>query len=246
MRLLKILLATVLAAASAAPSYASAGSAAGTGSFANWSGYGYKYTASWDASPVDFALSAAVTEHQSSQFPSQGFFNVSLVLSPVGSLAAFDKLDFTGTIKLTLINATTGLPAVPPGFYDALYTGATASSWITPCSTTVAVSVRFSNPTCSESVTLNGGSPAFPNQPIFKALSNETSASIQSRSGHFLLPSSDPSCASFACMISGHDPLPSFALYLSVGVYAVPEPSPIALLLIGTPAMLFWIRKRRR
>lgn len=242
MRLQHLFLAAAISVMGAGPAFAGAGTASGSGSFTSWAGYGYSYSASWSSSPVDFALSVNVDEHADPVAPARGVFSVELVLNQVGSSAAFDSLDVTGTFNLTLIDTATGLPAVPPGFTGLTFFGASVGS--SPCGAASPVAVRFSTPTCSRTADLNGSGVGGASGTTVSLLSNIGTASFQYRSGHFLLPSSDPSCASFDCMIPGHDPVPSASLRMAVSAAAVDEPTTLAMMLAGAATVLAWTRRR--
>lgn len=231
----------------AGSSQALTGGVSGTVALTNWVGYGFQYSASWDSSAVPYALSVSFNEHASSQFPNTGYFNVSLALGPTApssSFPALDAFDFVGSVKMSFVDLTTGLPAVPPAFPGAPFFGVSGYASSSQCGGWIPVTegVRFSTPTCSQSATLNGDSALSQSS---KQLTYELATSYHYRSGHFLSPTTDSSCASFDCMIPGHDRVPLFYGGLQVSVAAVDEPSTLPMMAAGCVATAAWLRRRR-
>lgn len=209
----------------------------GGGAFTLYPGYGYEYQATWDATGASFSFTPSLAE-DNRRVTFTGQFNAPSNLLDVTSL------DLHATVQLRFVNLTTGLPGVPPamvffsGNADADYRVVQGQG-----------EIRFSNPVESTAFSLtdpSGTSVVGVTRPFDPITTVTFRLDEHFVPGNFLSPSPDPSCASFSCMIPGHDLLQ----VVQAGTFLfspsmVPEPASAGLLLAGL-GIGTWLRRRRR
>jgi hypothetical protein len=213
----------LLTLSSIGASYADAVTQTGSGPLP-FAGYGYQYTATWESSASGVAFTPAVIGGVPNTFLFSGSFSST---SPPQSVTSFD---FNATVQVRFINVSTGQEELPAGVLSQRTGFGKIESYVV--SGFQAGGIRFSNYNYSLNSNLfgPGGGPVDTFAPI--PTSAQYALSFRFEAGNFLNPSSDPSCASFACMVPGQDLLGVSNLG-SFNIGAVPEPRIFALFLGG-------------
>lgn len=234
----KALLVACAIMANAGTGIASTGTSTGSGALPGFSGYGFEYVATWTATEGSFVFG-----HTISYFPGPDggivFFNGGFGPAS-GSYPYIEVLDFSGTLTYSIVNLNTGLPELPAQMNTAAYTDRTVLG-STPG--TLPVALRFSNSQITNSSTITDANGL----PLGTAPQLTPTVTItmeyQFLAGHFAMVSSDPSCATVACMPVGYDQLTGETRFRFVT--SVPEPASAGLMLGGGALLALAALSRR-
>lgn len=223
--------------------------ASGSGVFSAFAGYGYQYTATWEATAGSYTLQVV----PSSSLTLQGAEIVLTMtfLPVVNNLFDVPTFDFQGAIDLQFINLSTGLPALPPALTrpDARHQG--SASALVPVSPRLQEGgIRLSRSEVRSDLEMVNAAGSSVRGFTFPQEANNVlpyDAAIHFVAGNTLQPSTDPTCASISCMVPDHDAI-SFrdVTFRYSASTVVPEPASVLMWAAGLLGIAISTYSRRR
>jgi hypothetical protein len=221
----------------------------GSGVFSAFVGYGYQYTATWEATAGNYTLQVV----PSSSLTLQGATIVlTMTFQPVGNnLFDVPTFDFQGAIDLQFINLSTGLPALPSALTrpDARHQG-TASALVPVIPRLQEGGIRLSHSEVQSNQEMENAAGSSVLGFTFPQEANNVlhyDAAVHFVAGNTLQPSPDPTCASISCMVPDHDAL-NFrdVTFRYTASTVVPEPASVLMWVTGLLGIAVSTYGRRR